>query len=95
MDDYVFIETVNIAYFKDEDFDLEAEENAHLREDLKITPDGKILAVKRSRVSKIAQEKEVFLVRMRMAKMPREFNIKTDEDFWRCLAHLVDLDEDL
>lgn len=95
MDDYVFIETVNTAHFKDKEFDLEAEENQHLRDDLKITPDGKILAVKKERVSALAQEKDIYLVRMRMRPMPKEFKITSDDDFWRCIAHLVDLDEDL
>lgn len=93
MDDFVFVDTINMALIKDEEFDLAAEENEHLRADLKITPDGKILAVKRDKVEKYAQEKDIFLVRMRMKPMPKEFKIKSDEDFWRFMAHLVDLEE--
>lgn len=95
MEDYVWTETINIAKIKDDEFDLAAEENEHLREHLKITPDGKILAVKRDKVAEFAKEKEIYLIRMKMRPFPKEFKIKSDEDFWRFMAHLVDIDEDL
>lgn len=95
MDDFVFVDTINIALIKDDNFDLSAEENEHLREHLKITPDGKIFAVRRDKVASLAKERDIFLVRMNMKPMPKEFKIEKDEDFWRFMAHLVDIDEDL
>lgn len=95
MDDYVFTTTINVAVVKDEEFDLSAEENAHLLEDCKVTPDGKILAVKREKVEPYVNQKDIYLVRMNMRPMPKEFKIKEDEDFWKFMAHLVDVDEDI
>jgi hypothetical protein len=95
MDDYVFIETINIGVIKDEEFDLSAEENAHLLEDCKTTPDGKILAVKRDKVAPYVNQKDIYLIRMRMRPFPKEFKIQEDEDFWKFMAHLVDIDEDI
>lgn len=95
MEDFVFVDTINIAKFEKEEFNPMAEENAHVLEHLNLTPDGKILAVRREKVADLAKSKEIFLVRMKLRKPPKSIDVKTEEDFWRVMAYLVDLDEDL
>lgn len=94
MSDYIFVETVHINRFKTKDFDLESEDFKHLLDDCRVTPDGSILAVKREKVEELANSKEIRLTRLGYKPFPKSFDIKSDEDFWRCMAHLVD-EEDL
>ena len=92
---YAFIETVHINRFKTKEFDLESEEFSHLLDDCRVTPDGKILAVNKDKVAALAKSSDIFLARMGHKPFPKQFDIKNDDDFWFCMAHLVDIDEDL
>lgn len=95
MDEFLFISMINILKFEKEEFNIGSEENKPLMEDLKVTPDGKILAVRRSRVDEHLKDKEVFLTRMGMRPFPKKVEIKEESDFWRLMAMLVDIEEDV
>lgn len=90
----VFIETTHISTFKRLGFDLEAEENKGIQEFLKLTPDGKILSVDSDKVREAIKHPEVNAYRMGRKNLPK-FELKDEKDFWHCVAHLIDLEEDV
>lgn len=74
-------------------FDLEAEENSHILENLFLSIDGSIMGVKLSVIKKFFSEEEVRAVRYGLKKMPKSFDVKTEEDFYRMLATITPLTE--
>lgn len=90
----VFIQTTHISTFQKLGFDLEAEENKGVKEFLKLTPDGKILSVDSDKVRGWVKDSNVNAYRMGRKSLPK-FTLKNEDDFWNCVAHLVDLDEDV
>jgi hypothetical protein len=72
-------------------FDLESEDNAHILENLFLSIDGSILGVKLSVVKKFFQEDAVRTIRYGVKPMPKSFEVKTEEDFYRMLATLAPL----
>lgn len=72
-------------------FDLESEEHSHILENLFLSIDGSILGVKLSSVKKFFGEEGVRSVRYGVKPMPKSFDIKTEEDFYRMLATLSPL----
>lgn len=73
-------------------FDLESEENAHILENLFLSIEGSILGVKRSVVQKYFSEEGVRKVRYGLVPIPKSFEVKTEDDFYRMLATLSPLD---
>jgi hypothetical protein len=72
-------------------FDLEAEEHAHILENLFLSIDGSILGVKLAPIKKFFSEEGVRSVRYGTKPMPKSFEVKTEEDFYRVLATLAPL----
>lgn len=74
-------------------FDLEAEENAHILENLLLSIDGSIMGAKIAPLKKFFSEESVRAVRFGKVSMPKSFEVKNEEDFYRLLATLTPLTE--
>jgi hypothetical protein len=74
-------------------FDLESEENAHVLENLFLSIDGSIMGVKLEPIQKFFSDQEVRAYRYGTKKMPKGFDIKTEDDFYRLMAILTPLSE--
>ena len=72
-------------------FDLEAEENSHVLENLLLSIEGSILGVKLSPIKRFFSDPEVRAYRYGTKKIPKSFEIKTEDDFYRTLAILAPL----
>jgi hypothetical protein len=93
MDDQVFLDkAIHLNRFSGL-LSLESEEGAHILEQLVLTIDGSIVGVKRDAVQKFFSDAEVRAYRYGIKKMPREFPVKNEEDFFRLLAILTPLSE--
>ena len=73
-------------------FDLESEENAHILENLFLSIEGSILGVKLSVIKKYFSEEGVRSVRYGLKPIPKSFEIKNEDDFYRMLATLAPLE---
>jgi hypothetical protein len=73
-------------------FDLDSEENTNVLNDLKVFPDGSIIACKRDRLIKYIDDKDFQLEMMGARKITnREIkNIESEDDFWYILARCTD-----
>lgn len=74
-------------------FDLESEENAHILESLFLSIDGSIMGVKVPAIKKFLSEELVRSYRYGLKPIPKSFEIKNEEDFYRTLAILIPLTE--
>ena len=74
-------------------FDLESEDNSHILENLFLSIDGSIMGVKLEPIKKFFSEEEVRSYRYGTKKMPKGFDVKTEEDFYRLMAILTPLSE--
>jgi hypothetical protein len=74
-------------------FDLEDEANAHILDNLYLSIDGSILGVKLEPIKKFFSDEEVRGYRYGLKKMPKGFEVKTEEDFYRMMAILTPLSE--
>jgi hypothetical protein len=92
MDDEIFFEkSIHLNRFS-RGFDLESEENAHILENLLLSIDGSILGVKTAAVKKYFSEESVRAIRYGNKPIPKSFEVKTEDDFYRMLATLSPLD---
>lgn len=94
MPDFLDISNIHLNSFQKEEFNINAEENAHLKESLLISVDGSIVAVAKDKVLKHLKDKDVNLIRMGMRPFPKYIEIKNEDDFWKCLSYFVDIEED-
>lgn len=95
MEEEVFFEKAYHVNKFAKDFNLESEENAHVLDELLITMEGSILGVKSRAIQPYLLEKEVRSIRMGVKKMPKKFEVHSEEDFFRMLAILTPLSETL
>lgn len=72
-------------------FNLEAEENSHILENLFLSIDGSILGAKLSVLKKFFLEEGVRAIRYGLKPLPKSFDVKTEEDLYRMLATLTPL----
>ena len=79
--------------FEKEEFNPSDEKNISILDDLKLSIDGSIVAVRKQKVRQYLDDKEVFLVRMGRQKLQNKIEVKTEDDFWKLLSYFVDLDE--
>lgn len=92
MEDDFFL-TASIHANKFREFNIFAEENAVVLENLTLSVDNTILAIKSSVVLPYLKEEEVKEIRMGNKAMPKKFPLKTAEDLYRLLAHFVSLED--
>lgn len=72
-------------------FNLESEENSHILENLFLSIDGSILGAKLSVLKNFFSEEGVRAIRYGTKPIPKSFEVKTEEDFYRMLATLAPL----
>jgi hypothetical protein len=75
----------------EKEFDIFAEENAHVLENLLVTVDGTICGVKSAVVLPHLQDPEVRKIRMGAAPSPRSVKIENADDLYKLLALYVPL----
>lgn len=76
-----------------EKLDLDSETFSHMSGKLSFSIDGTIVGVSLSAVKDFLREPIVRKIRMGMLKMPKKYDITTEEDFFRLMAIFVDLEE--
>lgn len=92
-EDILFLEkSIHLNRFS-KDFDLEVEERAHILSELMISIDGAILGVNRKKVEPFFDDPEVRKLRYGVIKMPQNFKLENEEDFFKLLAVLIPLEE--
>lgn len=90
-DEIFFSKSIHLNRFT-RSFDLESEEYSHILENLFLSIDGSILGVKTAMVKKYFSEEDVRAIRYGTKPMPKSFEIKTEDDFYRMLATLAPLE---
>lgn len=95
-EDIVFFEhSIHLNKFSKE-FDLEAEERAHILSELVMSLDGAtIMGVKRARVEPFFADPEVRKLRYGLLRMPKDIKLENEDDFYRLLAILTPIEETL
>jgi hypothetical protein len=74
------------------EFDIFAEENAHVLENLLVTIDGTICGVKTAVVISHLQDPNIRNIRLGSAPMPKTIKIENENDLYKLLALYVPLD---
>ncbi len=74
------------------EFDIFAEENAHVLENLLVTVDGSICGVKTDAVMPHLKDPEIRKIRLGVAPMPKTIKIENEDDLYKLLALYVPLD---
>ncbi len=89
------VHSININQFErfKKDWDILSEENATVRADMEIECNGSISYVEHHRVKVYLDTSENQKIRVGYAKFP-EFSVKNEDDFWKFMAAMVELDED-
>ena len=92
MEEEVFLsEAIHVNKITPE-FDIYAEGNEHVLENLLITFDGTIMGVKSAAVLPHLINEEVHNIRIGAAPFPRKFKIENEDDFYKLLALYVPLE---
>jgi hypothetical protein len=71
--------------------DLSLDENADVMEELELSFDGTIMAVKKDAVLEFLSEPDVKRVRLGQMIIPKTFKIETKEDFFKYLSFFVSI----
>ncbi len=77
------------------EFDLDKEENKDVLDCLNITYDGTIVSVKESAVEQYLRDKDIYRIRIGYEKMPTKVKIESKEDFFKLIAMLVPVAENM
>lgn len=94
MEDYFILEgLLHVDKFSNEEFKILSEENSHILDDIEVSFDGTILAVKKEKVLPALKDKDISRMRLGFKKMPRNFEIKTEDDFYNFLALHISLED--
>lgn len=73
---------------------LEWQTNPSIIDAVKMSFDGSIVAILTSRVQTHLSDPEIEKIRMGFAKMPKSFKIESEDDFYKYLAHYVEIAEE-
>ena len=73
------------------EFDIFAEENAHVLENLLVTVDGTICGVKTAVVMPYLEDPEIRKIRMGVSPMPKRVKIENEDDLYKLLSLYVPL----
>jgi len=68
------------------------EDNPAVKDSLKMSFDGSIMAVLRKRVETYYKEQKVSMIRHGYEKMPDKIKVDDEESFFKYLAYFVDID---
>ena len=89
MDDFVWLENpIHKNRFKKVDWD----ESDSIKESVKLSFDGAIMAVLRSKVEEHYKEQNVAMIRHGYDKVPDKIKVEDEESLYKCLAYYVDMD---
>jgi len=74
-------------------FDLNSEENKHIKDNLIISFEGTIVGVKRAAVQAHINSPDVRRIRLGLDRMPSKFVIENEDEFYKLLAILTPLSQ--
>lgn len=93
-DDITFLDgTVHLNRVKDL-IDLEAEENLDIMDNLILSIDDTVMAVKTAAIATHLADKEIKLMRMGWKKMPERIEVNSKDDFYKILTLHVPISEE-
>lgn len=89
MDDYVWLdEPIHKNRFKK----IKWDESESIKESVKLSFDGAVMAVLRSKVEDYYREQNVAMIRHGYAKMPDKIKAEDEEGLYKLLAYYVDME---
>ncbi len=92
--EYYFLERpIHLNRFNDQVFNLKAEENKYILSHLDMSIDGTILGVDKEKVNHLFQDPDVRAIRYGLVKMPKSFEFKNEEDFFKIMAVMISLSD--
>lgn len=89
MDEFVWLEDpIHKNRFKKIDW----EGSDSIKDAIKLSLDGSVMAVLRSKVEGYYEEQNVAMIRHGYEKMPNKIKVEDEETLYKCLAYYVDME---
>tara|TARA_B100000131_G_scaffold323253_1_gene380999 strand:+ start:14736 stop:15005 length:270 start_codon:yes stop_codon:yes gene_type:complete len=89
MDDYIWLtDPIHKNFFRS----FKPLEDEEVKDTLKVSFDGSIMAVLKAKVEAFAKDKEIQMIRLGLKEYPKKFKIEDKESFYKFLSYHLEVD---